>query len=253
MVFAIVLGLVLNIQLYGGNYVRYQTLEPETYNVFPLEHAMEYRLAARDYIFTSFRKGHITIDQATDMAGQIDHQGDREATISLVQNYAQLQRFGYKPIGPFFYTAIWIRNMMESTFGIKAHLGIANSGLSFIPLAFILLLGFIAFLVKWRPNDADKLPLHMLVIAVFYCFILAYKINYPAYLEYRDVVITVAGRYMFPVAGPILALFCYYLLKLFKDRKTKMVILGACVLTFIVCDFPFFLSKATSDWFILPL
>lgn len=253
LVLAIVLGLVLNLQLYGGNYVRYRTLEPETYDVYPLEHALEYRLAARNYIFTLFREGRITVGKAGEMAAKINHPGDRADTISLVGNYARLQQNGEKPIGFLLYSALWTRNMLEGTFGIKAHLGMANHGLSFIPLAVLILLTGIAFLVRWRPWDNAWLPSSMAVISVFYGCYLLYKINYPAYLEYNDYIMTVAGRYMFPVLGPIYVLFSYYLLRLFKGRNARLGVSVAGALIFIVCDFPFFLSNVTSDWFISPM
>jgi hypothetical protein len=253
LVFAIVLGLILNIQLYGGNYVHYRTLEPETYDVFSLEHALEYRLAARSYIFTAFREGRITMEQANEMAVQINHPGDRADTVNLVKNYEYYQQSGQKPIGRLFYAALWIRNMMESTFGIKAHLGIANHGLSFIPLAVMILLGGIAFLVRLRQSAADWLPQSMAAIAVSYGCFLLFGMNYPAYLEYNDVIMTVAGRYLFPVLGPIYVLFSFYLLRLFSNRKVRLGISCAGVLTFIVCDFPFFLSNVTSGWFTFSL
>jgi hypothetical protein len=210
---------------------------------------MEYRLAARNYIFALYKDGHITVEQASEMAAQINHPGDRADTINLVRNYANMQQGGGEPVGFSLYTALWIRNMLESTFGIKAHLGIENSGLSFIPITVLILLSGIAFLVRWRPWDYDWLPSSMAGVAVFYGCFLLYKINYPAYLEYNDVIITVAGRYMFPVLGPIYVLFSYYLLRLFRGRNARLAIAAACSLIFIIYDFPFFLSNVTSEWF----
>jgi hypothetical protein len=253
LVLAIVLCLVLNLQLYGGNYIRYRTLEPETYDVYSLEHALEYRLAARNYIFTLFKNGRITVAQANEMAAQIHHPGDRADTIGLVENYAALQQGGGGTIGPLLYSALWVRNMLEGTFGIKAHLGMANSGLSFIPVAVLILLAGIAFLVRWRPWDNAWLPSAMALTALSYGGFILYWINYPAYLEFRDLVMTVAGRYMFPVLGPIYVLFSYYLLRLFMGRNVRLGISVVGALIFVAFDFPFFLSNVTSDWFAFPL
>lgn len=250
---AVVLGLVLNIQLYGGNYIRYRVVEPEAYDVLPLENAMQYRLAARNYIFNLFKEGRITAGQANEMAAKINHPGDRSDTINLVKHYAQMQQDGAKPVGFLFYTALWARNMLESTFGIKAHLGVANSGLSFIPLALLILLAGFAFLVRWRPWENSWLPSLLAAVALSYGFFILYKVNYPAYLEYNDFVMTVAGRYLFPVLGPIYVLFSYYLLRLFRGRNARFVISVVAVITFIACDFPFFLSNVTPDWFTFSL
>jgi hypothetical protein len=64
---------------------------------------------------------------------------------------------------------------------------------------------------------------------------------------------TVAGRYMFPVLGPIYVLFSYYLLRLFMGRNVRLGISVVGALIFVAFDFPFFLSNVTSDWFAFPL
>src|SRR6185369_3796018 len=216
LVTAIVVAGLLNLQLYGGNYLRYKTLEPETYHVLPLEHAMKYRLGARSYIFNEFKEGRIGVEKAKEMAVLVNHEGDRRDTVSLVENYAEFEKRGEQLLGILPYAAIWMLHMMESTFGIKAHLGMSNHGPGFIPVALFILTAGVAFLVRWRPRDMEWIPTCMALSALGYAGFLMYAVNYSTYQVYRDLILSVAGRYMFPVLGPIYVLASYYLMRLFK-------------------------------------
>lgn len=246
---AIVAGLVLNLQLYGGNLLHYKTLEPESYDVLPLEHAMKYRLAARNYIFNEFREGRVTLEKAKEMAAIVNHPGDRRDTISLVENYANTEKNGEELLGLLPYTAIWMLHMMESTFGIKAHLGMSNHGIGFIPLALFILASAVAFVMRWRPKDFQWIPTCMALVALGYAAFLMYAVNYATYQTYRELVLSVAGRYMFPVLGPIYVLASYYLMRLFRGVKMRLALSAGSIIVFIAADFPFFLSHSTPEWF----
>ena len=136
---AIMVGLLLNVQLYGGNYLKYRSISPSVKVVLPLEQAMQYRIAARDIIIDQFILGQISLDQAHEKASHITHPGDRKDTLTLIDNYAYRQQAGFKTIGPLPYTAIWLLQMLSTSFGIKAHIGMPNHGLSFIPIAVLIL------------------------------------------------------------------------------------------------------------------
>jgi hypothetical protein len=180
----------------------------------------------------------------------VNHLGDRSDTIALVEGYAYLENHKEKMFGPFSYSAIWLLQMMGSTFGIKAHLGMLNYGVTFLPLAVLILLTGVAFGVRWRPRPWDMawLPIYLAAIVVFYGSFLLY-FNYGVYLENRDTGLTVAGRYIFPVIAPIYVLSSYYLLRLFTGRRVRLGIWLAALITFIVSDFPFFLSRVTPAWY----
>ena len=60
----ILISLVLNIQLYGGNYHQYGKLNPEMAEVLSPELALKNRIAARDVIFDYFKDGKINYMQA---------------------------------------------------------------------------------------------------------------------------------------------------------------------------------------------
>jgi hypothetical protein len=245
----IIVGLALNVHLYGGNYVKYGTVNPAVEAVLPLEKAMQYRLTARNHIFNLFKQGKITIEKAREMATQITHPGDREGAIGLVENYAYAQQVGFRPIGPFPYTAMWILQMLSTSFGIKAHIGMPNHGFSFIPLTLLVLSVLTAYVVRWRPWDLDWLPSTLMGISVCYAAFLLIKINYSNYIDSTDIVLTVAGRYIFPVMGPVYVASSLYLMRLFKAEKGRLALAAMAALILIYSDFPFFLSNVTSEWY----
>jgi hypothetical protein len=245
----ILVGLVLNIHLYGGNYVNFGTINPGVETVLPLEKAMQHRLTARNHIFNLFKQGKITIDKAREMATQITHPGDRNDTITLVENYAYAQQEEFKPLGPAPYTAIWILQMLSTSFGIKAHIGMPNHGVSFIPLTVLVLCVLTACVVRWRPWDLNWLPASFVGISVCYAAFLLIKINYQNYLDSTDIVLSVAGRYIFPIMGPVYAVSCLYLMRLFKGEKGRLAVAAFAALVLVYSDFPFFLSNVTPEWY----
>jgi hypothetical protein len=245
----LIVGIVLNVQLYGGNYNNFGTINPGVEDVLNFEKAMQYRLTARNHIFKLFRQGEITIEQAMELAKKITHPGDREDAVSLVENYAYLQAVGFKPLGPLPYTALWIQQMLSTSFGIKAHISMPNHGFSFIPLTLLILCLLTAYVVRWRPWDLNWLPASLMGISFCYAAFLVIKINYPNYLDSWDIVLTVAGRYIFPVMGPVNAVSSLYLMRLFKEEKGRLVLAAVAALILITSDFPFFLSNATPAWY----
>lgn len=249
MMVAILVGLLLNIQLYGGNYLKYKTVSPSVEAVLPLEKAMQYRLFARGKIFEQFRLGQISLDQAHEMAAHITHPGDRQDTLTLIDNYAYRQQAGFKPMGPLPYTAVWTLQMLSTSFGIKAHTGMPNHGLSFIPLTVLILFVIAAYVVRWRPWDMVWLPTSLLAVSVCYAAFILVRINYPNYLDSKDIVMTVAGRYIFPVMGPVYVVSCFYLLRLFKNEKVRLGLAIFAALVLILSDFPFFLANVTPQWY----
>jgi hypothetical protein len=245
----ILVGLILNAQLYGGNYLKYKSINPGVEVVLPLEKAMQYRLTARGHIFNLFKQGQITVDQAMKMAAQITHPGDREDTMNMVENYAYAQKAGFKPLGPAPYTAMWILQMLSTSFGIKAHIGMPNHGFSFIPLTVLILFVLAAYVVRWRPWDMNWLPTCLIGVSVCYAAVLIVKINYPNYVDSTDIVLTVAGRYIFPVMGPVYVVSCIYLTRLFKGEKARLKLAACTALVLILSDFPFFLASVTPEWY----
>jgi hypothetical protein len=250
---AVVLGLALNIQLYGGNYLRYKALTPEITDVLSQENAMQYRLAAKMHIFNLFRDERITKEQALAMTAQITHPVDRANAVYLIENYAEFKESGFRTYGLMTYIPWWLERMAAGIFGIFAHLVMPNYGWTVVPIAFLAGVTCIAFLVRWRPWKAEeRLSAYLAAIAVSYAAFLMYVINYQTYLNTGLPDEAVHGRYVFPVIGPAYLLASLYLLRLCKGRWARLGIFAAAALIFIGSDFPLFLYRVTPEWFVWP-
>jgi hypothetical protein len=78
-----------------------------------------------------------------------------------------------------------------------------------------------------------------------------YYVNYDGYLYSATPRAGLQGRYIFPVIGPIYALSCFNLLRLFPGRRLRLAIALAAAFVFIALDFPYFLVHVTPEWFAL--
>ena len=81
--------------------------------------------------------------------------------------------------------------------------------------------------------------------------LLADAAQLPNYIDKKDIVISVAGRYIFPVMGPVYAVSCIYLMRFFKGEKMRVGLAVFVSLVLIYSDFPFFLANATQAWYAL--
>ena len=245
----ILLGLALTIHLYGGNAIHYGSLTPEMSEVLSPDAAMQNRLEARNLIFSLFKEGRISREQALEMTSQIRSLNDRADAIALIENYEALKRSKAELMGPLEYPVFWVQQMLAGIFGIMAHLAIPNSGLTLLPFAILVVLTGVAILLRWRPSDAAWLPADMMVIAAFYVIFLMYGVNYRTYLSTGAIGLALQGRYLFPVLGPVSVVSSYYLLRLFRLGSLRLGVAATISLLFIAFDFPYFLLHVTSEWF----
>ena len=246
----IFIALALNIQLYGVNYYHYGSLSPEMHDVLSHDKAMQDRLTARNLIFSDFKEGRISKEEALAMASQIKHPGDRFDTIYLIDNYSNLKKNNLALSGPLKYTAFWIQHMSAGIFGIFGHFQMFNTGPTIWPIAALGILTGIAIVIRWRPSDADWIPTSLMTIVAFYALFLLCFVSYPAYLDTGEISLLVQGRYLFPVLGALYAVSSYYLPRLFLSGRPRLILsVGACII-FIVSDFPYFLAHVDADWFV---
>jgi hypothetical protein len=246
---AIVVALGLNLQLYGGNYLRYGTLNLSMTVVLNQAAAMNYRLDARGTIFNQYKEGKITYMQALTMAGEIKHPGDKADTFYLLMNYENMKRNPQLWMGPLQYSKVWFENMVASIIGIKSHL-VMEKPLSYnIPFYLLMALALLGFILRWRPRQSGWLALCLAITACFYAGYLMYEVNYDSYLNYGAAGVTLYGRYIMPIIGPVYILVCLYLLELFRSEKVRGALALATAFLFITCDFPWFLMHATPEWY----
>ena len=226
LVLGILFGLALNIQLYGGNYYHYGSLNPDISDVLSPEEAMQNRLAARDMIFSQFREGRISGQEAMDMASRIKDPDDRKDTIALMENYFALKNNMIKMMGPLEYAALWVWYMSGGIFSIPVNYHLFKEGPTLWPFAALGVLTGLGILIRWRPSDAAWLPTCLMVIVAFYGLFLLWYVNYPKYLYLGEFSSGVQGRYLFPVLGAMYVVSSYYLLRLFRSRSTASGPLG---------------------------
>ena len=245
----LLIALGLNIQLYAGNYLTYGTLTPEMAAVVPPSSAMQYRITARETIFSRYTENKISYMEALMMTGDIQHPGDKSDTFYLLMNYENLKRNPELWMGPLRYSKVWLDNVAGSIFGIKGHLQMFKSPVYLLPIYSLLALSFLGFALRWRPRHSGWLPPCLAAIACCYTGYIMYKVNYNAYLHYGTPGVTLHGRYLFPVIGPIYVLSSLYLVQLFTPGKIRLGLALATILLLIVYDFPWFLAHATPQWY----
>jgi len=249
MSFAILAGLLMNIQLYGGNYLQYGELSPEMSDVLSPDNALEYRLAARDTIIADFKDGSLNYQQAMRMTRFVTHQGDRADTAYLIQTLADHSVNGYEALGPVAYIVPWGEHIAVTVFGIKGHLSMLNKGPTIVPVAVLMLLGLSGFVVHWRRGAQVGIVAYLALLCGAYAIFLMYVHNYQVYLYYENFGMGLQGRYLFPVIGAFYVLFSYSLTHLFQRESLRLGLVCVATFVFIASDFPFFLYHATRNWF----
>lgn len=247
--FTLLAALALNLQLYGGNYLRYHKFDPPMEEVLTVESAMQNRLAARDLIFGQYKEGRISKEQALAMASQIKHRSDRSNVVYLVENYAAMKENGQTTVGLVEYIPFWVQNMVASIFSIYGHQQLLNSAIAITAFYVLIGLSCFAFIFRLHEEESLRISVYLAVVAAFYAVFLMYAVNYAAYRYYCAPGIALQGRYIFPILGPVYVLSSMYLLRLFKRRYLQI---GLCVTVsalFVAADFPVFLSRVSPQWF----
>jgi hypothetical protein len=244
-----ILLLVLNLQLYGGNLLRYKKIAPEMSAVLSPEIALQNRISARDTIFTLLKEQRISYDQAVGMTSLIDHPGDRADAIYLAKNYVQYMSNGPGLMSPLSYIIPWGQQMLSGVFGIAGHLSMNSIWPTNLSIVVLMALTTLAILIRWRPRKEELLPSLLGIVAGFYGVFLMYAVNYRIYIYFASFPLALQGRYIFPIIGPLYVLTCYYLLRLFNGKHARLCLTAAAAFVFIASDFPFFLTHVTPDWF----
>lgn len=249
LVLLIFIVLCLNLHLYAVNYLQFGTLTPSMSDVFPAKIATQFGIVARETIFREYSEGRISYMDALVMTGEIKHPGNKADTFYLLMNYENLKRNPQLWMGPLPYAKVWFEGMVGTVFGIKGHLPMFKNSRYLIPIYLVMALSLLGFIIRWRLRDSGWLPLYLSAIVCFYIGFLFYKVNYNAYLYYGTPGITLQGRYLFPVIGPVYVLLCHYLLCLFRTDCIRFALALVTVLLFISYDFPWFLMHATPEWY----
>ncbi|QDU60379.1 hypothetical protein Pan216_12180 [Planctomycetes bacterium Pan216] len=248
----------LNVELYGGNLVRYGRPVPKTLQVLTLEQAMRHRIFARNHIVASFLDGDLSFDQAQRAAASIPHLGDRRDTEGLLKQARPFREGSAQPRSPFAHLPGWCFLMAERLFGVLGHqilfkdpwhtrigMGVVGLGLAMLLLPLPIR--------TWQPDDAPgrlRLMFISVAIALGYASVL-FWVNYTIYARYGSIHLSVQGRYLFPVALAILGPVAWGLI-VYLPRVGQWLMAVLVGLFFILSDTPYLLFRGFDAGFFGP-
>lgn len=211
---------VLNVELFGTNIIKYGSLEPKCEMILTHEQCLQNGVYYRDNITYA------------------------ETDIDGVKGYFNLLLSGER-IDPFRYIFKWLPDLFSKTFGIFADKSL------FLPTYFTyIFIGFFFFSLllsiinykKW--NSTER---YLILISLFYIFVLFLFQNYTMYLRYNHYYLALQGRYLFPVISIIYILFT----KSISFVQKKWIKYSVSILFIILISYssiPFLLSNLPTDW-----
>ncbi len=230
--------------LYGGNLVRFGKLTPGFEQVVGEQNAMSNRIYARGRILDRFRDGEISLDEARAQARNIQHPGDRNATLFLLRR-AQVPVESLE--GPFTYLGVWGRGMLRSSVGYLGHRQALQSGVGLVGYGVVLAVALLLFAWRWRPGDASGVPADAAFLALGYAFVLVAFVHYPAYQSSRYIELALQGRYLFPVVLPVYGLVAWTLAER-TPRQLQPWIVTVVSAGYLYGDLPWFVRQIDARW-----
>ncbi len=250
LVFLSLLAFACNLELYGGNYVKYGRIDPDLERVAGLNAAMQYRIFARNYIVQQFKEGKITYAEAVRMTSLIKFEGDRAGALYLleqaavdkpIKNSYRLTRLEY--LWP------WLQLVSAKTFGIMGHQNMEKAGRELFPYYGILAVALAWFIFTFRPSDLNALALYLIFLTMAYTLVIILLVNYPTYIYSGVIVLALQGRYLFPVLVPAYILVATYAVGKWPRTWQQGIAASTVAAIFIVNEFPWFLANARPEWF----
>jgi Dolichyl-phosphate-mannose-protein mannosyltransferase len=234
--------------LYGGNLLRYGRLTPRENQVLTLEQSMQYRIFARNYVVSEFRKGNLSYEEARSQAKEIPNPGNRNRALNLLAMAKDPERLLASVLEPSRYVTAWTNLMMADGLGYHGHRVIRKSPRE---LLFYKVILFLAVLIAWRKarlGEAGGVPFWGGAITAFYALVLMWLVNYRHYYRSGALDFALQGRYIFPVLVPICGMVAYFLTVHLPARSRWLVaVLAGGV--FLAGDLPYFLSHVSQCWF----
>jgi hypothetical protein len=252
LVFVTLVALLGNFWLYGSNLVRFGKPVPGCSDVLDLEQCMENRIFARNWVVNGYRTDRLTFNQAMAETWKINHPGDRDHAVRLLQNERAYRQSRPKPLPRWDYIQmVWIQAMKPTIFGIQAHLSMLKDPWALLPYNLILFAAFVLWIRTSRWDGTENGWIYLAVVAICYFLILIGYVNYKFYVNSHAPFLGVQGRYLFPVLIPTLLIVAWSLLRAFR-RITQVAIVVLVSAVFMLGDLPFFIRHASPNWFATP-
>lgn len=213
---------ILNFGVYGVNMITFGKITPNCTQVLTYEQCLENGVFVRSMykIPTVFEGGIIE-------GAELVLKGER--------------------INPLFYLPYWIVEMSKKIFGIMGDRSLFMR-YEYLPFYFFFFLVglYMVFKNKKRLSKEDKA---LGFIFLSYILIVAYYVNYKAYMRTDWMDLGLQGRYIFPVLGIGYVLFSKYFMKI-KNTKIFNILLGTLITIFLLGNYAYFFANVPTDWFI---
>jgi len=198
----ILLFALLNLELYGGNFIKYGKLQPSCTQVLTHEQCLENGVYYRDRI--DF--------QAVPIKGFSE-------TFDMIRDGER--------VGPVRYLFKWFPDLTGKIFGIMGDSSLYLPSVFKYIFIFFFLTALISAIVnrkKWTKVDR-----YLMIILLFYICILFFTQNYSMYLTYNNYYLGLQGRYIFPVISIIYVLMAKSFV-IIKERRLRYFILFSFIL-----------------------
>jgi len=215
----IVIFVFLNLSLYGGNLLKYKTLEPSCTQILTHEQCLENGVYYRNKVDYN----------ATPINGPLD----------VFNMIIKGER-----IGPVRYFFRWFPNLMSKIFGI---MGDSSLSLPYYLVAlFILFFLAGAVLIISNKRKLTKTDKYLITILLFYTAILFFTQNYPMYLTYNHYYLGLQGRYIFPIISIIYILLTKSFFFIKNKKLRNIVLISFSILLIYSCNIYLFLNLPSS-------
>jgi len=213
---------ILNFNVYGVNMITFGRIDPSCTQVLTFNQCLENGVFVRSMykIPTIFEGGIIE-------------------GVKLV--------FKGERTGPFRYLLFWTVEMSKKIVGI---MGDRSLYMRYEYLPFYFVFFFIGlYMVLKNRKSLSKEDKALGFIFLSYALVVAYYVNYKAYMRTDWMDLGLQGRYIFPVLPVGYVIFSKYFIKI-KNTKVFNILLGFLVAIFLLGNYAYFFANVPEDWFI---
>ncbi len=212
---------ILNFNVYGVNMITFRKITPECTQVLTYNQCLENGVFVRSMyeIPTIFEGGIIE-------SAKLVLEGER--------------------IGPLRYLLFWTVEMSKKIVGIMGDRSLFMRD-EYLPFYFVFFFIGLYMVFKNR-KSLSKEDKALGLISLFYTLVVAYYVNYKAYMRTDWMDLGLQGRYIFPVLPIGYVIFSKYFIKI-KNTKVLNILLTALVILFLMGNYIYFFANVPADWF----
>jgi hypothetical protein len=218
----LLLLVILNFNVYGVNMMTFGKITPDCTQVLTYDQCLENGVFVRSMyeIPTIFEGGIIE-------GAKLVLKGER--------------------IGPFRYLLFWTVEMSRKIIGIMGDKSLFMR-YEYLPFYFVFFFIGLYMIFKNRKklSGQDKA---LGLIFLFYVLVVAYYVNYKAYMRTDWMDLGLQGRYIFPVLPIGYVIFSKYFIKI-KNTKVLNILLTILITIFLLGNYVYFFANVPTEWFV---